>query len=115
MMQWYRAKFPGDPDPPRQENLDSRTWMLISKFFMGREVARYAVFHHDMRPDLLAIHVPTLILTDSADPIHPADLRVAKLRPDFRYEVFSQFGGMAMMDEPERWARVVAGYVATVN
>jgi pimeloyl-ACP methyl ester carboxylesterase len=115
MMQWYKAKFPGDPDPPTQENLDSRTWMLISKFFMGREVARYAVFHHDMRPDLLAIRVPTMILTDSADPIHPADLRVAKLRPDFRYEVFSQFGGMAMMDEPERWARVVASYVATVK
>jgi pimeloyl-ACP methyl ester carboxylesterase len=112
MMQWFKAPFPGDPVPETQANLDSRTWMLISKFFMGREVARYAVFHHDMRPDLLAVRVPTLILTDASDPIHPADLRAAQLRPDFTYAVFSPHGGMAMMNEPGRWAQVVAGYVA---
>jgi pimeloyl-ACP methyl ester carboxylesterase len=112
MMQWFKARFTGDPVPDTQANLDSRTWMLISKFFMGREVARYAVFHHDMRPDLLALRVPTLILTDTGDPIHPADLRAARLRPDFAYEVFSRYGGMAMMNEPGRWAQVVAGYVA---
>jgi pimeloyl-ACP methyl ester carboxylesterase len=112
MLQWFLAPFAGDPVPETQANLDSRTWMLISKFFMGREVARYAVFHHDMRHDLLDVRVPTLILTDSGDPIHPADLRTAALRPDFTYEVFSPYGGMAMMNEPGRWAQLVATYAA---
>jgi pimeloyl-ACP methyl ester carboxylesterase len=113
MLQWFKARFTGDPDPPTQANLDSRTWMLISKFFMGREVARFAVFHHDMRPDLLAIRVPTLILTDAGDPIHPADLRAAGLRPNFTYEVFSPYAGMEMMNEPDRWAQVVATYIGS--
>jgi pimeloyl-ACP methyl ester carboxylesterase len=115
MLQWFKARFKGDPEPQTQANLDSRTWMLISKFFMGPEVARFAVFHHDMRPDLLAIRVPTLILTDAGDPIHPADARAAQLRPDFTYEVFSPFGGMQMMNEPGRWAQVVAAYIASLK
>jgi pimeloyl-ACP methyl ester carboxylesterase len=78
---------------------------------MGREVARIAVFQHDMKPDLLAIRAPTLILTDSGDPIHPSDERAAKLRPDFTTEIFSPNAGMSLMDEPERWAKVVDAYL----
>jgi pimeloyl-ACP methyl ester carboxylesterase len=111
MLQWYQARFPGDPVPNTQTNLDSRTWMLISRYFMGREVARIAVFQHDMKPDLLAIRAPTLILTDSGDPIHPSDERAAKLRPDFTTEIFSPNAGMSLMDEPERWAKVVDAYL----
>ncbi len=112
MLQWYKVHFPGDPVPNTQTNLDSRTWMLISRYFMGREVARIAVFQHDMRPDLLAIRAPTLILTDSGDPIHPSNLRAAKLRSDFTIETFSPYAGMSLMDEPDRWAKTVAGYLA---
>jgi pimeloyl-ACP methyl ester carboxylesterase len=115
MMQWFKARFAGDPVPNTQANMNSRTWMLISKFFMGREVARTAVFHHDMKPDLLGIHVPTLILTDAADPIHPADQRAATLRPDFTYEVFSPYSNMSMMNEPDRWAHVIAAYIETIK
>lgn len=112
MTQWFQMHFAGDPTPDTPANLESRTWMLITKFLMGKEIARYAVFHHDMRPDLLAIRARTLVLTDSHDPIHPADVRVAALRPDFTYEVFSPDGGMAMMNEPRRWAGVVADFIS---
>jgi pimeloyl-ACP methyl ester carboxylesterase len=113
MLQWYKAHFAGDPVPDTQTNLNSRTWMLISRYFMGSEDARIAVFRHDMRPDLLAIRAPTLILTDSADPIHPADQRAAQLRPDFTCETFSPYAGMSLMNEPDRWARTVAAYLET--
>jgi len=41
-----------------------------------------------------------------------ADDRLAKLRPDFKYEVFSNYTGIQMMNEPTRWAGMVWKYVA---
>ncbi len=109
---WFQRQFPGDPKPNTPENLRSRTWMLLSKYMMGPDIALYAVYNHDMQPDILAIRAPTLILTDASDPIHVADQNVAKLRPDFAYEVFSQHSGMAMMNEPRRWAKIVADFIS---
>jgi pimeloyl-ACP methyl ester carboxylesterase len=106
---WFRP-FPGDiPGDPA--TLASRTWMLMSLFMMGPDVGKPAVFTHDMAGDVARITAPTLILTDLGDFVHPWDLRVATLRPDFAYQVFSGSGPMSMMNEPDRWARVVADFV----
>jgi hypothetical protein len=51
-------------------------------------------------------------VTDTHDGIHYMDERLAKLRPDFKYEVFSNYTGIDMMDEPKRWAAMVGDYIA---
>jgi pimeloyl-ACP methyl ester carboxylesterase len=109
---WFRpfaGDIPGDP-----ATLASRTWMLMSLFMMGPDVGKPAVFTHDMARDIQRIAAPTLILTDLEDSVHPLDLRVARLRPDFAYQVFSDSGSMSMTNEPDRWARIVAAFVADV-
>jgi len=107
---WFKEKFAGDDDTP--ENLRSRTWMLLSLYMMGPDKGHWAVYHYDMEPDARAIRAPTLILTDAHDMIHNLDERLAKLRPDFKYEVFSDYSGIQMMNEPKRWAELVSGFVA---
>ena len=108
---WYTYRFQGDPQPNTPENLRSRTWMLIYMYMMGPDIGHWAVYHYDMEPDARAIRAPTLILTDANDMINDRDMRLAKLRPDFQYQVFSNYSGLQMMNEPARWARVVAGFV----
>jgi pimeloyl-ACP methyl ester carboxylesterase len=109
---WYGYDFKGDPRPDTPENLRSRTWMLISMYMMGPDIGHWAVYHHDMAPDAKAIRAPTLILTDSADTISYLDTRLAKLRPDFQFQVFSPYAGLQMMNEPKRWAEVAGKFVA---
>jgi pimeloyl-ACP methyl ester carboxylesterase len=108
--QFFTYDVPGDPHPQTKENLRSRTWMLLSMYMMGPDIGHWAVYHYDMEPDARAIRAPTLILTDSRDGIHYMDDRLAKLRPDFKYEVFSNFTGIQMMNEPARWAKTVAAF-----
>jgi len=103
---------PGDPHPQTPQYLHSRTWMLLSMYFMGVDIGHWAVYHYDMRPDAKAIRAPTLILTDAHDGIHYMDDRLARLRSDFRYEVFSNYTGIQMINEPARWARMVGDYIA---
>ncbi len=110
--QFFTYDVPGDPHPQTPENLRSRTWMLLSMYLMGPDIGHWAVYHYDMGPDAKAIHAPTLILTDAHDGIHYMDDRLAKLRPDFRYEVFSNYTGIQMMNEPKRWAKMVGDYIA---
>jgi pimeloyl-ACP methyl ester carboxylesterase len=112
MSRLFTYDIPGDPKPNTPANMRSRTWMQLSLFMMGPDVGHWAVYHYDMTADALAIRAPTLILTDSHDQIHDLDLRLAKLRPDFRYEVFSEFSGIQMMNEPKRWAAMVGDYIA---
>jgi pimeloyl-ACP methyl ester carboxylesterase len=110
--QFFTYDVPGDPHPPTPENLRSRDWMLLSMYLMGPDIGHWAVYHYDMTADAKAIRAPTLILTDAHDGIHYMDDRLAKLRPDFKYEVFSNFTGIQMMNEPGRWAKMVGDYVA---
>jgi len=110
--QFFTYDVPGDPHPQTPENLRSRTWMLLSMYMMGPDIGHWAVYHYDMTADAKAIKAPTLILTDAHDGINYMDVRLAKLRPDFKYEVFSNYTGIQMMNEPKRWAEMVGAYVA---
>jgi pimeloyl-ACP methyl ester carboxylesterase len=112
---FFTYDVPGDPHPQTPENLRSRTWLLLSMYMMGPHIGHWAVYHYDMTADALAIHAPTLIITDAHDGIHYRDDRLAKLRPDFKYEVFSNYTGMQMMDEPKRRAAMVGDYIAPLE
>jgi pimeloyl-ACP methyl ester carboxylesterase len=110
--EFFTYDVPGDPHPQTPENLRSRTWMLLSMYLMGPDIGHWAVYHYDMTAAAKAIRAPTLILTDANDGIHYMDDRLAKLRPDFKYEVFSNYTGIQMMNEPDRWAAMVGDYVS---
>jgi pimeloyl-ACP methyl ester carboxylesterase len=109
---FFTYDVPGDPHPPTPETLRSRTWMLLSMYLMGPDIGHWAVYHYDMTADAKAIRAPTLILTDAHDMINYMDARLAELRPDFQYEVFSNYTGIQMMNEPKRWAEMVGKFVA---
>lgn len=92
-------------------SLDSATWATIGSFLALAPSPVYrAVFAHDLAPDLLAIKVPTLLLTDTADVLHANTQRAATLRPDFEFSEFSTRGSFELMREPRRWAEVVADF-----
>jgi len=109
---FFSYDVPGDPHPNTPENLRSRTWMLLSMYMMGPDIGHWAVYHYNGDADIMAIRAPTLILTDSHDMIHDMDDRLAKQRPDFKYETFSTYTGIQMMNEPRRWAEMVAAFLA---
>ena len=66
-----------------------------------------------MIPNIKAIAVPTLILTNGGDPIRQSDFRVRELRADFAYEVFTQEGGMSVMAHPREWAEKLVAFAAS--
>jgi pimeloyl-ACP methyl ester carboxylesterase len=71
-------------------NLASVTWAVLGQFLSGPYSPTYnAVFANDLPPDIAAIRAPTLLLSDRHDLLHPNDLKVAAMRPDFTYQEFS--------------------------
>jgi pimeloyl-ACP methyl ester carboxylesterase len=109
-----RSFRPQDP-PESQALLDARTWLAITGYIQGPDIGHYAAFTYDMLPDLMAIKVPGLILSDAKDSIHHIDLRVAKHRPDFKYVEFSQGDLLQFMAEPKRWADIAAEFMNGLN
>jgi pimeloyl-ACP methyl ester carboxylesterase len=98
----------------RPEALSGITWAVIGQFLAGPQSATYrAVFANDMAPDIVAIRAPTLVLSDSGDVLHRMDQKVAAMRPDFSYRVFSGEGSFALMSHPQRWADLVAEFADT--
>jgi pimeloyl-ACP methyl ester carboxylesterase len=98
--------------PERQEILDAKTWTEIGGLMQGPDIGHWAAFHYDMMPDVPRIEVPTILLTDTGDPIHVMDKRLAGLRPDFKYVEFSNGDLLEFMAEPKRWATIVAEWKA---
>ena len=103
--------------PLSQAMLDARTHALMTLFIQGPDVGHWAAYHYeDMEEDLMSINVPGLILTDLKDIIHPWDVRVSKMRPDFKYVEFSEGGStLEFMVEPKRWATIVADFLTTID
>jgi pimeloyl-ACP methyl ester carboxylesterase len=98
------------------DTLLGASWATLGAVAAGHDPAAYrAVFAQDMQPDLMAIAAPTLLLTDTADVLHAKDREIAKLRGDFRYEIFSDLGSFAPMLEPLRWATIVGAFIGSIE
>lgn len=97
-----------------QAILDAKTWLSITSFIQGPDIGHWAAFHYDMLPDLRKIGVPGLILTDLEDDVHYIDKRVAALRPDFQYRVFSEGNLLEMMAQPAKWAAMASDFLSTL-
>ena len=108
------GRFGPQSTPDSQAILDAKTWLTITNYIQGPDIGHWAAFHYDMLPDLMAIKVPGLVLSDAKDPVQVMDLRVAnEHRPDFKYVEFSKGDLLQFMAEPKRWAQIVADFMAT--
>jgi pimeloyl-ACP methyl ester carboxylesterase len=92
------------------EYLRAQTWFSLCIFLEGIDVGHHAVYRYDMVPDLLALRMPGLIITDRGDAMHAIDQRAAKLRPDFQYREFSDDGTLSIMMHPVEWARLTSDF-----
>ena len=101
----------GDPNDKRQELLDANAWLTITRYLTGPDIGHYAAFYYHMRPDIMKIKVPTLLLSDTGDEINAIDKTVAKLRPDFQYVEFSNGNFMEFMTQPQKWADIVDAWM----
>ncbi len=99
---------------PTQERtpqyLNAQTWFSLCIFLEGLDVGHHAVYRYDMVPDLLALAMPGMIISDRGDAMHSIDQRAARLRPDFLYREFSDDGTLSIMMHPVEWARLTTGF-----
>lgn len=107
---YYRYILNYAGDAPRARV--TANWSVIDWYLAGEnDIAHDIVFRHDSGADLKRIKSPTLILSDGKDTLHVNDQRAAALRPDFRYQDFSNSTAHSMMIDPDRWAAVAAAFV----
>ena len=103
----------GTPGDTRQALLDANTWLTITAYLTGPDLGHYAAFRYHMKPDVLKVKAPTLLLSDTGDEVNAIDKEVAKLRPDFKYVEFSSGNFMEFMTQPKHWADIVDEWLNT--
>jgi pimeloyl-ACP methyl ester carboxylesterase len=70
-----------------------------------------AAFAHDLRADLLAITVPTLILTNTGEDLYEASKRAGELRPDFAFAALDGGTHDIVDEQPEVWTQAVIDWL----
>ena len=70
-----------------------------------------AAFAHDLHGDLLAIDVPTLILTNTGEDLYAASLRAAELRSDFAFAALDGGTHDIVDEQPAAWTAIVADWL----
>ncbi|MCU0757674.1 MAG: alpha/beta hydrolase [Steroidobacteraceae bacterium] len=110
-----RRRLFGTPGDTRQELLDANAWLTITSYLTGPDLGHYAAFHYRMKPDLMKVRVPTLLLSDTGDEVNPIDKEVARLRPDFEYVEFSNGNFMEFMTQPRKWALIVDAWLKRID
>lgn len=92
--------------PEAQGILDGKTFMTMGTYMQGPDIGHWAAFHYDMMQDAPKVKVPTMLLSDTSDPVNVMDKRLAAARPDFKYVEFSNGDLLQFMAEPKRWATI---------
>ncbi|MDG2532152.1 alpha/beta hydrolase [Sphingomonas sp. HITSZ_GF] len=107
---YYAKLWKGQGAYPR--NLATINWSTLNLFLAGAsDVAHAAVYHNDMAGDLQRIAVPLLVLSDGADALNKIDERTGAMKPNFRYQKFSDGSAHMLLVEPARWSDIAAGFV----
>ncbi len=71
----------------------------------------HAAFQYDMTADLMALKVPTLILTNTGDDIYLLAQKAHQARPDFAYHELSGGTHDIVDEQPQAWSEAVARFV----
>lgn len=108
---WKRVSGLFSPDATPE----SVQWSVMGWYLAGPQewYGHRAAFSFDMASALKSVSVPTLIVSNTGDSLHAVTQRVRELRPDFDYVEFESGKTTHIIyDEPEPWARTVAGFVS---
>ena len=70
-----------------------------------------AAFTQDLEEVLLAISVPTMILTNTGDDIYFAAKRAASLRPDFKFKELSDGTHDIVDEQTDKWVKSVTDFL----
>ncbi|MGF7149940.1 pimeloyl-ACP methyl ester carboxylesterase [Sphingomonas zeicaulis] len=107
---YYDKLFKAQGAYPR--NLATINWSTLNMFLAGAsDVAHEAVYANDMAGDLKRIEAPLLVLSDGKDALNAIDERTGAMKPNFRYEKFSDGSAHMLMVEPARWSDIAAEFL----
>jgi pimeloyl-ACP methyl ester carboxylesterase len=86
---------------------------LVDQLWAGPKVwyGHHAAFRYDMRPDILSLRVPVLVLTNTGDDIYEIARTVHALRPDFAYVELTGGTHDIVDEQPAAWSAEVAKFV----
>lgn len=103
-----RVKF-----TPGWSNTAAMHRRLVDQLWAGDTswYGHHAAFQYDMSADLMALKVPTLILTNTGDDIYSLAKKAYQARPDFAYHELSGGTHDIVDEQPQAWSEVVAKFV----
>jgi pimeloyl-ACP methyl ester carboxylesterase len=86
---------------------------LVQFFWAGKNewYGHHAAFMHDLAPDLKAIKVPTLVMSNTGDSLHMVVARVKALRPDFQTAEMQGGTYQVVFDEADAWSKIVVNFL----
>lgn len=86
---------------------------LVQFFWAGTKewYGHHAAFSYDLAPDLKALKMPTLIMSNTGDSLHGVVPRITALRPDFQTAEMPGGTYHVVFDEPEAWSKIVVNYL----
>ena len=107
-MKFYFKQFDGRAEAYHQRTKDLPVRITPLKTFNDKEAATM-----DLRPQLKKITVPTLVIVGRHDFITnvPMAEEMVKHIPNARLEIFEDSGHFALVEEPEKFYRVVKEFV----
>lgn len=88
--------------------------MAATEVFLTGEPEWYchqAAFSYDMTSALKALRQPTLVITNTGDPLHYVVERLTKLRADFEYRELEGGTVFFIWDDAQRWVDGIADFV----
>jgi proline iminopeptidase len=107
-MKFYFKKFDERAESYHQRTKDLPVRIAPLKTFNDREAATM-----DLRPQLRNIKVPTLVMVGRHDFITNVAMaeEMVKHIPNARLEIFEDSGHFALVEEPEKFYRVIKEFV----
>lgn len=107
-MKFYFKHFDARAEAYQQRTQDLPVHVAPLKAFNEREAATM-----DLRPGLRSVQTPTLIIVGRHDFITTPAMaqEMARNLPDARLEVFEESGHFAVVEEPEKFYKVVKDFV----
>jgi len=102
-----------NPKTDNPATIEAFHWSIVHFFWAGANewYGHHAAFSYDLETDFKALTVPTVVISNSGDGLHSKMPTLKALRPDFNYASLDGGNLGIMVDEPERWASLVADLV----
>ena len=94
-------------------SLEACQMSAVHTFWLGDKEAygHEAIFRYDMTPALKALEQPTLVLSNTGDPLHYVVERLKEFRSDLSFQEIDGGTVFFIWDEPKRWVEGILDFV----